>query len=131
VVLAYLMGAIGVAWSVLLPRIVTHIFTLPIYAGREYGVSWWNYMRQVCVPAALATAPALAITIAFSTLAPPHRLLEWLAQAGIACSASCVVAFLTCFDPALQREVLRMFGVSGKRARVKKAQAAVQDQATP
>jgi O-antigen/teichoic acid export membrane protein len=115
VVLVYWLGAIGVAWSILLPRIVTHLFTLPIYAGKEYGVSWWSYMRQVCVPAALATAPALAIAVGFATFMPPHRLLQWLAQAGVACSAAGVVAFFTCLDPYLQRQVLRMFGLTGRR----------------
>jgi len=131
IVFVLLWGPIGAAWSALLPRVASHIFILPSYAARQYGLSWPVFMRRVGVSAVLATAPGLIVAAALANYAPPGRLLEWLIQACVVGTVTAVSTFLFCMDAGLQKEVLRLLRLNGRTGVDLKKKQSIQDQPSP
>ena len=83
------LGLVGIAWSNLLPIILSSGVILPIYFNRKMGISTRENMRNVWQPAILGSLPAVLTISLWKYLAPPD---SWLELGGVVAA----VAVLTC-----------------------------------
>jgi len=83
------MGLLGIAWSNLLPILLSSGVILPIYFNWKMGISALENVRNVWRPALLGSLPAVLMIGLWKYLAPPR---SWLELGGVVIAA----AILTC-----------------------------------
>lgn len=83
------MGLLGIAWSNLLPVLLSSGVILPIYFNRKMHISTLENIRNVWQPALLGSLPAVLMIGLWKYLAPPG---SWLELGGVVAAA----AILTC-----------------------------------
>ncbi|HUV65183.1 MAG TPA: hypothetical protein VMW24_14900 [Sedimentisphaerales bacterium] len=70
------LGLLGIAWSNLLPVLLSSGVILPMYFNRKMGISALENVRNVWQPALLGSLPAVLTIGLWKYLAPPGSWLE-------------------------------------------------------
>ena len=76
VVRVFNRGLLGIAWSNVVPVMLTSGLILPIYFNRKMHISLPESVRAVWRPALLGTLPVVVLIIVWKCLAPPDSWLE-------------------------------------------------------
>lgn len=76
VVKVFNWGLLGIAWSNVVPIMLTSGVILPIYFNRKMRISISESVRHVWQPAMLGSLPVVAMIIVWKCLAPPDSWLE-------------------------------------------------------
>jgi len=69
-------GLLGIAWSIIIPMVLTSVLILPVYFNRKMHISTLENIRNVWKPALLGSLPVVAMICIWKYLAPPDSWLE-------------------------------------------------------
>jgi len=108
VVLTPLLGAVGMAWAVLISQLLFSGLLLPIYACRDIGYSVWRFFLSTAGPAMLATLPAASAALLLAHFSPADSLIILIVQIILLCLLTGACALFVCLDTALRADILRM-----------------------
>jgi len=98
------MGLLGIAWSNLVPILLSSGVILPIYFNRKMGISALENVRNVWQPALLGSLPAVLMIGVWKCTAPPDSWLELGAVVAVGATLTCVAGwFLSLTDVERRR----------------------------
>ena len=107
--LVWAMGAIGMAWALLVVRGIAHGLILPTYACKAFEYPWRRFARATYVPAFFAAIPAAAAGGLIVWLFPPEHLLVLAVQVGCTASLGAIGMFCLCLEQTTRCELVSIF----------------------
>jgi O-antigen/teichoic acid export membrane protein len=91
IILAYRIGAVGVAWGTMIPSIFFSGLIVPLYTARHVGISWWKLCWESwLIPVASSIPFAILLIISVRLSIPSTWTGFW---ATVVCSLVFYIAF--------------------------------------
>jgi O-antigen/teichoic acid export membrane protein len=75
IILAYRIGAVGVAWGTLIPGVLSAGIVLPIYTLRRLAMNWWSFYWNSLLLPLLAGLPYLGLLYILRSIGSASNLV--------------------------------------------------------
>jgi hypothetical protein len=92
----------GVAWGTTIPSLLVNLVLWPPYVCRLVGISTWTYVRQAWLRPLLPAIPFAVVTWYIERAYPPHSILVFFLQVGMALPTFLVALAITYRFEAMQ-----------------------------
>jgi O-antigen/teichoic acid export membrane protein len=112
IVLVQKMGIIGVAWGTVIPHFINTGIIIPLYTLRIMNIGISEYLQKAVVRPILCAIPVGGVCYVFSVAIHNPTWLIFVAEAGVVCLVSALMAYFT----SLNRE--QQLAIRGKTAEV-------------